>query len=223
MDYEHARALLLMHSGRIDIDPEEVQPGQEFPGYLNHLRPFRGTVNRACLHEIFQALFVVRDRWAEQEYVEGRLVAAVWDIARTTLHWAIYPEGMLPRNKLINESDAELLKCFHLRLENLSIRALEDADLIVFVSGYCEFVRSFGMGENIEFFLPYMVSYIEDPDIYEVESVAVVLGQMGARAATALPGLKSLAMSPMPLWCVESREAVLDAVEKIETQLENST
>lgn len=69
-------------------------------GFLGQLRPFGRVLYEENYHLIMKALKVLAPE-LEKDFVDRRIISAVWGICHFGRMWALYPEGMLQSNNLI--------------------------------------------------------------------------------------------------------------------------
>ena len=105
MTKEEARQALLFHSFAADkVPPESMEKG-----FLGMLRPFTGELIESNYQEVMQALKVLADDLSKPDQVDREIVSALWGICHLTRLWALEKDGMLQRNKLINEAQIKQL------------------------------------------------------------------------------------------------------------------
>jgi hypothetical protein len=96
MTSEEARALIQKHTGRSSA----YAPEQTFLGML---RPYRG-LQEAHYLELMQALAALAPS-LQGAQVDRELMADLWEIVFLPWLWALSPEGMVQRQKLMTAED----------------------------------------------------------------------------------------------------------------------
>src|SRR5579871_738708 len=100
--------MILMHSiGREDVPLERAL----YPdGFLGCLRPFSGLREENFLR-VMEAILALKPHLAGQALWERRLVEGLWGLTTTARLWALDPDGILQRNRLLSADDrARLLR-----------------------------------------------------------------------------------------------------------------
>ncbi len=98
MTIEDAIEELEYQSGR----HENIESERWENGFLGQLRPFKGALHEKNYHLIMQALKILAPE-LEKDFIDKRIISAIWGICHFGRMWAIYPDGMLQRNELLNE------------------------------------------------------------------------------------------------------------------------
>jgi hypothetical protein len=214
MDYDQARQLLLTHgSGMFD---EQGDPQWLKDGFLGMLRPYRG-LREGNFHAVLEALLVVGEQLHAAESVDRELAHSLWDMCWTARIWGIEPGGMLQRNNLITAADTELLRQWISILEWCSLRLLRGSPPSYVVNSYAEYIIEHGPGENVDFFIPLMCQYLDNPDSTDPEPIPQALAKLGPQAAAALPSLRAASKRQYAEHChVEAQAAIADAIRRIE-------
>jgi hypothetical protein len=81
---------------------ENIESERWENGFLGQLRPFKGVLHEKNYHLIIQALKILAPE-LEKDFINKRIINAIWGICHFGRMWAIYPDGMLQRNELLNE------------------------------------------------------------------------------------------------------------------------
>ncbi|UNK21306.1 hypothetical protein MNQ98_17035 [Paenibacillus sp. N3/727] len=98
MDKVEALFLLKCHAFvHEDLEHEKMQHG-----FLGMLRPFRGELDERNFHELMQIIEVLAEEF-EKPQVSRVIFSCFWSICQLARSWAIYPDGMLQRNRLISK------------------------------------------------------------------------------------------------------------------------
>ena len=105
MSPAEAKRLLLLHSG---VDADVADPRWQ-AGFLGSLRPYRGHLVPANLHEVMAALRVLAPE-LEAPHVDREIMSALWGICHFGRAWGVHPAGMLRSNNLITEADVGRLE-----------------------------------------------------------------------------------------------------------------
>ena len=105
MTVEEAKEALAYHS----CGHEDIHSPRWERGFVGSLRPFTGTLNRDAMREMEVCLRVLAPM-LQEGYADSReLVTGFLYVIATGQHWAVAPESMLRRNKLISAEDIALL------------------------------------------------------------------------------------------------------------------
>ena len=120
LDYEAAVNVILMNSiGRDDVPLEDAFLEH---GFLGSLRPFSGLREENFL-QVMEAIIALRPHLQDKKVWDARLIEALWELTSTARLWALDPNGMLQRNRLLSEADAALLlrwvQCIELAVRRL--------------------------------------------------------------------------------------------------------
>jgi hypothetical protein len=214
MNYDEARHLLLKHAGASYVKGDATS---SFPdGFLNMLRPYRG-LREANFHAVFEALLVVGQQLHAAESVDRKLAYSLWSMCATARLWGIEPSGMLQRNKLITAADSALLRQWIDILEGSSLSLLTGCPPYYQVRHYAEYILQHRPGENVDFFIPLMCQYLDDPDSTDPDPIPEALGTLGRRAVSALPSLRAASQRMYAEYChAEAQEAIAQAIRRIE-------
>lgn len=81
---------------------ENIESERWENGFLGQLRPYKGVLHEKNYHSIIQALKILAPE-LEKDFIDKRIIGAIWGICHFGRMWAIYPDGMLQRNELLNE------------------------------------------------------------------------------------------------------------------------
>lgn len=211
MDHDEARHLLLMHgTGTFDADPGWLEDG-----FLGMLRPYRG-LRETNFHVVLEALFVVGQRLSAGNLVDRELTHSLWSMCRLARLWGVDPDGMLQRNKLISQSDTTLLQRWIDIVEYGALHMLSGRPPYQEVNSYAEYVIEYGPGDNVDFFIPLMCQYLDDPDSVDPEPIPQALGKLGRRAVQALPSLHAASSRKYADYChADAQAAIEDAIRRI--------
>ncbi|MBV8761290.1 MAG: hypothetical protein JO257_28595 [Deltaproteobacteria bacterium] len=85
------------------------------------LRPYHGVVDELILKDVTDALEASAPL-LRRDAPPRELVAAIWAISHFGRAWALAPDGMLQRNRLIEDADVAMLAAF---LDAFDLRVLE--------------------------------------------------------------------------------------------------
>lgn len=88
-------------------DPEIKQAMDK--GFLGMLRPFKGELVESNFHQLMRAIRAVAGEFSKPQ-VDTRLMSALWGICALARWWGIEPDGMLQRNRMLDESQTEALR-----------------------------------------------------------------------------------------------------------------
>lgn len=105
MTRDEAKELLLLHSFSHPSAPHHPKAAG---GFLGSLRPYRGNLDPANLHEVIAALVTLAPEF-EQPTLDREIVAALWSINHLARAWGVEPDGMLRSNSLISDDDVATL------------------------------------------------------------------------------------------------------------------
>ena len=100
-----ASELLKIHSFTF----HDVHDQRMVNGFLGSLRPYRGTLNHNAFHELMACIKTLGPDLTCGESVDRQIISNLWGICHLARAWAIYPDGMLQRNKLINDADVKTM------------------------------------------------------------------------------------------------------------------
>lgn len=81
---------------------ENIESERWENGFLGQLRPFKGVLHEKNYHLVMQALKILAPE-LEKDLIDKRIISAIWGICHLGRMWAVYPDGMLQSNKLLNE------------------------------------------------------------------------------------------------------------------------
>jgi hypothetical protein len=207
MNYAEAKHLLLIHgSGFTDVTGKPIFLED---GFLGSLRPYRGLRDQN-FHSVMQALLVVGELWAASPMVDRDLIQSVWTICTRARVWGLDPNGMLQRNKLISADDVKKLDRWVHLIERTALGLLAHPKPWIWIDGYAEYLAHWPPGDNIKFFVPLMVRFLEDPETLEPTNVAAALGKLGKLAHGALPSLRAAARRKYSKWCDDEAHKEID-------------
>jgi hypothetical protein len=105
MDYAAAVEQLTFHCGS---NPNIEDPRWE-SGFLQTLRPYRGTLNHDAWKSVLDCVDAVSTHLKFESALDRSVVNSLWGILHYSRSWALHPDGMLPRNKLMSKEDQETL------------------------------------------------------------------------------------------------------------------
>lgn len=186
MNYSEAKKLLLLHgSGLVDQDGT-VEVASD--GFTGSLRPYGGLIERN-FHTVLESIYVVGQSIQTEDYIEREVICTLWFICTMTRRWALAPNGMLVRNKLITCDDSEQLQIWLELIEATTQAFLNGKTPYAALSSYASYVSKFGAGENIQYFLPFFNDYLASSD-FDPTEVARALGTLGDIGIPALPALR---------------------------------
>jgi hypothetical protein len=219
MTLDEAKHNLLMHgSGTYSASGQSMALDD---GFLGSLRPYRG-LQEKNFHLVMEALFV----WGEQirlsPHVDRSVVESLWSMCALARYWGVSPTGMLQRNRLITESDAKRIEMWIDTIERTAWGFLRGNPPEMEVERYANYVASVGWWENIDFFIPFMLRGLEDPELTDPSVLAEAFGKLGTKGQSALPLLyRAEARTysfclPADICTEEVREIVRRAIESIE-------
>ena len=96
------------------------------PGsFLNMLRPYKGLQDE-ILADVARSLRACAERFTT-EVLPRELVSAAWALSHLGRSWALEPDGMLRRNRLINEAAQAKLADFLSQFEYAVMMLLDGA------------------------------------------------------------------------------------------------
>ncbi len=135
MDYEAAINVILMQGiGRDDVPLENALTPD---GFLGCLRPFSGLREENFLR-VMEAILALKPHLAGQALWERRLVEGLWGLTTTARLWALDPDGILQRNRLLSADDrARLLRwvqCIEMAVSRL-LRSEDPAEALAYYRG----------------------------------------------------------------------------------------
>ncbi|MGJ8726767.1 MAG: hypothetical protein ACSHYB_19640 [Roseibacillus sp.] len=93
--------ILALHSGS---SPNVDDPRFD-SGFLGSLRPYKGALNENNFREVMDAMFTLRTRMIIPGKIGLEAIKDVHRILDLARYWALHPDGMLRRNKLIGEDE----------------------------------------------------------------------------------------------------------------------
>ena len=88
-------------------------------GFLQTLRPYGGFLDHEAWDDLLQCVDAVEEHLKSAPQIDRRVINSLWGICHFARAWAIHPDGMLPRNRLITSADSERLASW---IEDLSDR-----------------------------------------------------------------------------------------------------
>ena len=132
------------------------------------------------------------------------------DITRVGLH----PKGMLQRNQLITEADAELSEKWIYIIERSIEGVLNGCPPYVGMIGYAEYITTNGPWSNAAFFVPYTVRHLQDDDeTMDPTAIANALACIGDAAHPSLSALHAASKRVYGDWCNdEAQTAIANAI-----------
>jgi hypothetical protein len=105
MDFDTAVEQLTFHCGS--------NPNTEDPrwrrGFLQTLRPYRGTLDYEAWDNVLECVDAVAPHLMTSDSIDRSVMNSLWGILYFARCWALHPDGMLPRNKLITSQDQVVL------------------------------------------------------------------------------------------------------------------
>jgi hypothetical protein len=188
MNYDEAKQLLLLHGSGIH------RPAVPEPYFWEMLRLYDGGLHERNFHVVMQALFVVGERVHSSAQVDRDLIESLWTMCCWSRRIGVESDGGLQRNKLIAAHDVARLKTWIDTIEDTALGFLRGCRPQDRIEGYCQYVVDVGPGENIEFFVPLMQKYLDDPDCSCPCIVFEALGKLGALVKEILPSLRAAAL-----------------------------
>lgn len=214
MNFDQARQLLLTHgAGTLD---EQGNPQWLEDGFLGMLRPYRG-LREGNFHTVLEALLVVGQQLHAAESVDRELMHSLWSMCFTARVWGLEPSGMLQRNKLISATDTALLRRWVDILGSCSLSLLQGSPPFYQANSYSEYILEHAPGENVDFFIPLMCQYLDNPDSTDPEPIPQALAKLGPRAVSALPSLRAASRRQYADYChTDAQKAIADAIRHIE-------
>ena len=118
-----AKKALSLHSGRDgDTDDPKWQCG-----FLGSLRPYRGELIERNFHEVIECLKVLSPELRSGALIDREVTSDIVGIVHLARCWALEPDGMLRRNKLITERDQAKLENW-IRIIEYSFMMTIDSD-----------------------------------------------------------------------------------------------
>lgn len=114
MTFDDAKISLSFHCG---ANPNIDDPRWE-AGFLQMLRHYRG-LKRETYQSLIDCVEAVADHLKTAPTLDRSVVNSLWGICHFSRVWAIEPEGMLQRNRLISPEDVQQLKEW---IDDLSFR-----------------------------------------------------------------------------------------------------
>jgi hypothetical protein len=105
MNIEEAKLLLSYHSGR---NPDTHSEKWSL-GFLGSLRPYTGKLIEENFRQVVECLRVLQAELHDRENIDREVVADITAICHLGRAWGVCKEGMLRRNRLINDADRERL------------------------------------------------------------------------------------------------------------------
>lgn len=125
MDYDAAVEQLTFHCGS---NPNVDDPRWE-DGFLQTLRPYRGTLNQDAWNSVLDCVDAVSTHLQTASAIDRSVISSLWGILHYARSWALHPDGMLPRNDLISKEDQETLSGWLEELaERISVMLDEGTD-----------------------------------------------------------------------------------------------
>lgn len=132
MTPDDAEELLGFHSGR----DSRIDDLRSRVGFLGMLRPFSGQLNERSFHEVMACIFVLRGGLSTHDSVKRRTLADLFAICSLARRWATDPDGMLPRNRLISDEQADTLLDWVRTVEWAVMTLLDTGDVEEAFAGY---------------------------------------------------------------------------------------
>jgi hypothetical protein len=215
LNYEEAKYVLLLHGdGAYDDQGEAVSLDE---GFLSMLRPYRGLVE-SNFHVVMQALLVVGEQLHVAETVDRKLINSLWSTTSTMRSWGLNLDGMLQRNRLITDEDTRRLEQWVDVFERTALGLLNGCPPYCEVERYAQYIIDVGPGENISFFIPLMIQFLEDPDTTDPTVIAEALGKLGPIARDALPSLREARQRTYAEYCqADAQKLISEAIRQIES------
>lgn len=105
MDYETAVEELTFHCG----SHPNIEDTRWAAGFLQSLRPYRGTLDRDAWEHVLECVHVVAEHLKTAPAIDRAVINSLWGICHYARAWALHPDGMLPRNNLISPDDQRTL------------------------------------------------------------------------------------------------------------------
>ena len=105
MNYDAAVEQLTFHCGS---NPHIDDPRWE-NGFLQTLLPYRGTLNQDAWNSVLDCVDAVSTHLKTASVLDRSVMNSLWGILHYSRSWALHPDGMLTRNKLITKEDQETL------------------------------------------------------------------------------------------------------------------
>lgn len=134
MTRDEAKELLLLHSFTHPSSPDHPRAAT---GFLGSLRPYKGRLDPANLHEVMAALVTLAPE-LERATLDREIVSALWSITHMARAWGLEPEGMLRRNGLISDKDVEMLSDWVDAISYATLSLLDGSGLEVALEPYRE-------------------------------------------------------------------------------------
>lgn len=183
MNYATAKLKLLLHAG---TSSEDIL-GE---GFLGTLRPYTG-LHDENFHQVMEAILLAGESIYSEPKIDRDLVDAIWRMCIIARISGIELNGSLVKNKLISPQDSLKLQSWVTTMETTMLSLLNGNSPSESIHGYCEYVVKFGWGTNHSFFIPLIVSAINNPNLGDhLEACALALAALGARATSTLDVLR---------------------------------
>ena len=224
MTFDEAKLLLTMHCcGGTDHNGQRRVLND---GFLLSLRPYRGQLIEKNFHQVMEALVAVGESLRAPQ-IDRELMSTLYALCFLGRHWALHPRGMLQRNNLIAPPEIARFELWVEVIESTIHALLSGIPLHHSLSAYTAYLIAVGCGDNVEFVIPLLARAVEDVQVAHLTARPVLaLGQLGARARSALPALyaalnQSIDLGPevrgAEAWVEEIRSHIRQAIRQIET------
>ena len=105
LSFSEAVERLQFHSG----SHPDVDDPRWAAGFLQTLQPYRGFLDREAWDDVLHCVDAVEEHLRSAPKIDRRVINSLWGICHFARAWAIHPDGMLPRNRLITTTDSEKL------------------------------------------------------------------------------------------------------------------
>ncbi|PAF28665.1 hypothetical protein [Paenibacillus sp. 7516] len=136
MRIEEAVLLLKCHAFvHDDLDHPKMESG-----FLGSLRPFRGQLIEENFHELMEIVRTLAPQ-LKQQALNREVMSCLWSITHLGRAWAILPDGMLRRNKLLSDEQIALMEEWLDLLSYAVMILIEDGGEEEAFWGYKEYVR----------------------------------------------------------------------------------
>lgn len=109
-------------------------------GFLGSLRPFRGQLIEENFHELMEIVRTLAPQ-LKQPALNREVMSCLWSIIHLGRAWAILPDGMLRRNKLLSDEQIALMEEWLDLLSYAVMILIEDGGEEEAFWGYNEYVR----------------------------------------------------------------------------------
>jgi len=113
-------------------------------GFLGSLRPYQGTLNHDAFLELMACIKTLGPNLSRGESVDRQIISNLWGICQLARAWAIYPEGMLRSNKLINDADVKTMDDWLDCISYAVMIFLETSDVTEALAPYNQYVEDHG-------------------------------------------------------------------------------